>query len=195
MDWKNVIAALVPALMLLACERTQPPREAEAGPAPDTNAGIEAVAPPGSAPVPGANSTNDGNPDLTPPELVPQAERGVEGARNLLLSFARAIELKEYGQAWDLLGPADQRKWSRTAFAGIFADLGRTSVAIPAGMMEGAAGSTYYTAPVAITGSDREGRPVRIEGKAVLRRVNDVEGATPAQLRWHFETLTLDPTH
>ena len=39
------------------------------------------------------------------------------------------------------------------------------------------------------------GRPVRIEGKAVLRRVNDVPGSTEAQRRWHFETLTLDWTH
>lgn len=57
------------------------------------------------------------------------------------------------------------------------------------------AGSVYYTAPVAISGSDSDGRPVRIEGEAVLRRVNDVDGATPAQLRWHFDTLNLDWTH
>ena len=61
--------------------------------------------------------------------------------------------------------------------------------------MEGAAGSSYYTAPVTVTSSDKDGRPVRIEGEAVLRRVNDVPGATPAQLRWHMDKVTLDWTH
>ena len=146
-----------------------------------------------TAPV--SDDVNDGRPDLTPPALTPEAERGVKGARNVLLSFARAIELKEYDQAWALLSPADRKKWSKGEFAGIFTDLGETTVAIPEGDREGAAGSSYYTAPLAITASDRAGRPVRIEGEAVLRRVNDVPGATPQQLRWHFETLTLDWAH
>lgn len=80
-------------------------------------------------------------------------------------------------------------------FAAMFADLHERSVAIQEGTIEGAAGSSYYTAPIAIAGSDKDGRPVRMEGEAVLRRVNDVDGANPAQLRWHFETLTLNWTH
>ena len=200
MDSKRVFATLGPALLLLACEQRQPPREdansaATASPTPQPVANAEAVASPENTPASGTNGPDDGNPDLTPPRLTPEAEHGVAGARNTLLSFARAIEQREYGEAWALLSPADRQKWSMTDFAAMFADLGETSVAIPEGTMEGAAGSTFYTAPVTITGNDREGRPVRIEGQAVLRRVNDVEGATPAQLRWHFETLTLDWTH
>lgn len=147
-------------------------------------------------PSPGAaDGINDGIPDLTPAVLTPEAERGIEGARNHLLSFARAIELEEYDQARALLSGTDRDRWSRAQFADLFSDLGRISVAIPDGTTEGGAGSIYYTAPVTITGADRDGRPVRIEGEAVLRRVNDVDGATPEQLRWHFETLTLDWTH
>ncbi len=145
--------------------------------------------------VPGGTETANGSPDLTPPELTPEAEHGVEGARNVLLSFARAIEQEQYDQAWSLLGPADRQKWSRTEFAALFADLAKVTVAVPDGTMEGAAGSSYYAAPIAITGNDKEDRPVRIEGQAVLRRVNDVDGATKEQRRWHFETLTLDWTH
>lgn len=129
------------------------------------------------------------------PRLTPEAERTVTGARNLLLAFARAIELQEYDQAHAMLSPADREKWSATAFAAIFNDLAKTSVAVPTGTLDGAAGSTYYTAPVDITGMDKEGRPVRITGEAVLRRVNDIEGATAAQLRWHFESLTLNWAH
>lgn len=117
------------------------------------------------------------------------------GARNLLLAFARAIELQEYDQAHAMLSPGDQKKWSTAAFAAIFSDLAKTSVAVPTGTLEGAAGSTYYTAPVDITGMDKDGRSVRITGEAVLKRVNDIEGATAAQLRWHFQSLTLNWVH
>lgn len=131
----------------------------------------------------------------SPRVLTAAAERGEKGARSVLLSFARAIELKRFGEAYDLLSPADKQRWSRADFAAIFDDLGKITVAAPDGSMEGAAGSSYYTAPLTITFSDGDGRPVRITGEAVLRRVNDVPGATPAQLRWHMNKVTLDWTH
>ena len=198
MDRNSIPAALLFALMLGACDRTRDSQEA-APPAPNASQGAETRTdgkpPPADAPATGTDGTDDGRPDLTPPVLTPEADRSVEGARNVLLSFARAIEHKEYGQAWALLSPADKQKWSEAQFAALFADLDGTIVAVPTGTMEGAAGSIYYTAPVTITATDKDGRPVRIEGEAILRRVNDIDGATPAQLRWHFETLTLDWTH
>ncbi len=45
---------------------------------------------------------DDGYPDLSPPVLTPEAERGETGARNVLVNFARAVELREYDQAWRL---------------------------------------------------------------------------------------------
>lgn len=171
----KALAVLAPALMLLACGQTQVSQE---------------EAPPAVSPDNLANGVGEG-----PPRLTPEAERGVEGARNVLLSFARAIEQRRYEEARALLSPADRRKWSEAEFAALFADLTEITVAVPDGTMEGAAGSSFYSAPVAITGRDPQGRPIRIEGNAVLRRVNDVDGATPAQLRWHFETLTLEWTH
>lgn len=200
MDRNAVVAALVPALFLHACDRAVVPDDgapvAEASP---SQTAVLSTAPEPTAPPsmvsPVADGVNDGSPDLTPPVLTPEAERSVMGARNVLLSFARAIELREYDQAWALLSPGDKQKWSKPAFAAQFADLGKTTVAIPDGTQDGGAGSSYYTAPVTITANDKEGRPVRIEGEAVLRRVNDVDGATPAQLRWHFDRLTLDWTH
>ena len=183
------------AIMVAACQQAS-----EQAPQPEPANGAAPAEQPAALPPPAtepaaANAVDDGKPDLTPPKLIPEAERGEKGARNLLLSFARAIELKEFSQAWSLLSPADKAKWNKADFAKMFADLGKITVAVPTGTMEGAAGSSYYTAPVAITASDKQGRPVRIEGEAVLRRVNDVPGATEAQLRWHFERLTLDWTH
>ena len=186
------------ALILCGCGQTpesQTGEQAATAPPAESAPGPDAVPPQDKAAARDADQANDGYPDLTPPRLTQEAERGEKGARNLLLSFARAIELREFDQAWAMLGPAGRDKWSRTDFAALFSDLAEITVAMPDGTIEGAAGSLYYTAPVTITSSDREGRPVRIEGSAVLRRVNDVGGATPAQLRWHFETLTLDWTH
>lgn len=200
MDRQAAVAALAPALLLYACDRAANPAE-EATPSTAPNAAATESAAPAatpSAPPPGytdGEGVNEGYPDLTPPKLSPEAEKGIEGARNVTLSFARAIELKEFDQAWALLSPGDKQRWPRAEFTRMFADLGTITVAIPDGTSEGACGSVYYTAPVTITATDKNGRPVRYEGEAVLRRVNDVDGATPAQLRWHFDHLTLDWTH
>ena len=34
--------------------------------------------------------------------------------------------------------------------------------------------------------------PRRIEGEVVLKRVNDVPGASAEQLRWHIESTSFD---
>ena len=135
------------------------------------------------------------SPTGEPAPLTPEAERGETGARNVLLSFARAIELREFDQAWAMLDEADQARWSKSEWRKLFADLGEITVAVPGGTMEGAAGSSYYTSQATITADDENGRPVRYEGPIVLRRVNDVPGASAEQLRWHIDSVKLDWTH
>lgn len=154
--------------------------------------GDAAPIPPMVSPVGGVN---DGEPDLTPPQLSPDAEKGEKGARNLLLSWARAIELQEFDQAWAMMGDAGQSKWTEDEFTAVFAGLQDIAVAVPDGVMEGAAGSLYYSGIATITAEDAEGRPVRIEAPVVLRRANDVPGATPEQLRWRFHSADLAVTH
>lgn len=204
MDRKAAVAALLPALFLYACERTVDPPEpgstatvSEATSGPEATMSSEAPSLP-SGPPPGytdGSGVNEGYPDLSPTPLLPEAEKTEKGARNVLLAFARAIELKEFDQAWAMLSSGDRQKWSKSDFTKLFADLGKITVSVPTGTLEAAAGSSYYNAPVTITANDKDGRPVRVEGEAVLRRVNDVDGASPAQLRWHFDRLTLDWTH
>lgn len=183
-------------LALSSCEQQRQPDDQTSTANVDTPTPQGSATPAQASPSPSAAATdNDGYPAMTPPVLTPEAERGVKGATGVLLSWARAIELREFDQAWAMLSESDRRKWSKTEWARQFADLGNTTVAFEPGTMEGAAGSSYYTAPITITANDRDGRPVRYAGEATLRRVNDVPGATPAQLRWHFERLTLDWTH
>lgn len=190
MDKRLIAALLTPIIALGACGEPQPNATApDAKPTTKVAPSPVTAAPP--APTPAAVPT----PQTSAPTLTPDAERGETGARDVLLDFARAVELGRFDQARALLSPADRRKWSRPAFRALFADLDRPTVSVPTGVMEGAAGSSYYTAPVTITGTDRAGRPVRIEGEAVLRRVNDVDGATADQRRWHFQSLTLDWAH
>ena len=189
-----ICASLLPSLFLLACERAPTLHNESAVETARQQADITRDVPPTVGPANIVANSVDA-PGMPPPILTQQSERGVEGARNVLLSFARAIEQQQFNQAWAMLSPADQRKWSKAEFAANFAGLEDITVAIPTGTTDGAAGSIYYTAPVTITATEKDGRPIRMEGEAVLRRVNDVDGATPAQLRWHFGTLTLDWTH
>jgi len=73
------------------------------------------------------------------------------------------------------------------AFAAKWSDLLAPKVTVGKGDAEGAAGSVYYTAPVTITDGART-----VRGEVVIRRVNDVDGASDEQLRWHIESTTLD---
>ncbi len=185
---------IAPAFALAACGQ-QAAEPVAPTPTPEVSTIPAAPVAPPPSPIPTPTTTPSASAQPSPPALTPEAERGETGARDVLLDFARAIELRRFDQARSLLSPADRRKWSRADFRSLFADLRKPIVAVPTGTLEGAAGSSYYTAPVTITGTDPSGRLVRIEGEAVLRRVNDIDGATSAQRRWHFQSLKLNWTH
>lgn len=167
-------ALLVPAsLALAACGE---PASAPDEPAPRDGPG-QAIAESHAAP------------DRAPPALVSETEKGETGARNVLLSFARAIELRAFDAAYAMLGDAARQGMTRAEFAALFDGLGEITVAVPEGRMEGAAGSLYYEVPITITGGGGDG----LTGTTVLRRVNDVPGASPEQLRWHIERFEVAP--
>lgn len=140
---------------------------------------------------PVADDGNDGSPDFATPPLTSEAERE-KGARSVLLAFARAVELKDFDQAHLMFGDTGGSDWSRRALVNLFGDLDGITVAVPEGTLGGAAGSSYYVAPATITAKGADGRSVRYEGEIVLRRVNDVPGATADELRWRIERVALD---
>lgn len=109
----------------------------------------------------------------------------------MLLSFAQAIEQRHYDNAWAMLSPADQQTWSKAAFTKLFATFRKPTVSILPGTLEGAAGSSYYSAPIVVAEDGTPPGSARIAGETVLRRVNDVDGASATQRSWHFETLKL----
>lgn len=178
--------ALFLFLPLAACGPQEPASEAVATPEPTPVASL----PP--SPEPSVTASTPVR-DYTPPQLIPEAEKGEKGARNVLLAWASAMEDRAFGPAYALFGEyADRTGQSASEYADTFANYRTVTVAIGDGTSEGAAGSIYYEVPVTLSGTTRSGGTYLREGTMTLRRVNDVPGATPAELRWHLDRLEWD---
>ncbi|WP_423141188.1 hypothetical protein ACOYW6_10110 [Parablastomonas sp. CN1-191] len=140
-----------------------------------------APAPMPSAPAAVAATTAAPLPVAAP---TPSASRDPQA---VLIEWARAVSLRDWTLARAYWGDHGERSGlSEQAFAARWGKLADPQVDIGKGSQEGAAGSLYYTAPITI----RDGKRT-IKGEVVIRRVNDVDGATPEQLRWHIESTTL----
>ena len=107
----------------------------------------------------------------------------------VLIAWAKAMSLKQWDSAylyWEAKGLGTGL--TPMQFKAKWGQLGNPEFEIHPGKYEGAAGSSYYTAPVVLIDGQRRER-----GEVVLRRVNDVPGASPEQLRWHIESMTIEP--
>lgn len=106
----------------------------------------------------------------------------------LLRFYTNAIRIGDWeaaARAWSLDAQMTPEKL-RAEFSG---DAG-PKVAVGKGDWEGAAGSSFYEAPLTITFADaRDSR----RGSIVLRRANDVPGATDLQLVWRIERSSTVP--
>lgn len=108
---------------------------------------------------------------------------------DVLDAFAAAIEARDWRSVRAFWGEnGDRSGMDMATFAERWGVLKSPSVVVGEGQQEGAAGSIYYTAPVVITDGDRT-----VNGEVILRRVNNVPGATAEQLRWHIDSTTLAP--
>ena len=120
------------------------------------------------------------------PALAPSAARDPS---EVLIGWAKAVSLRDWASVrayWGDQGAASGL--SELAFSQRWNAIKNPDVSLGIGRLEGAAGSSFYSVPVIIADGKR-----RIAGYVVLRRVNDVAGATPEQLRWHIESSTLQP--
>ncbi|MET1755046.1 hypothetical protein ABVV53_06170 [Novosphingobium sp. RD2P27] len=105
-----------------------------------------------------------------------------EEPKRLLRFYADAIRLGDWqaaAKAWTLDSLMTPEKL-RDEFGG---DAG-PKVAVGKGDASSAAGTLFFQAPVVVDFAD--GRPSR-RGTIVLRRANDVPGASPEQLVWRIE--------
>lgn len=170
-------------LALAACDRA-----GDTAPPSGDTAAAESPAPPAPAESPPENAAENVSP-AAGEALVPQAEKGEPGARKVLLDFTRALRFEDFDRAYAILGDAARQSMTYDEFRAMFDGMDGITVSTPMGRMEGAAGSLYYEVPTTITA--RNG--TRLTGTTVLRRVNDVPGATAEQLRWHIESFQVEP--
>ena len=189
------------ALALAGCSRSEPGAPATSGAssdvtvseAPSTPSPVaNGAASPASSPLPTPISSPPPAPPLAPPlppRLTPEVEKGEPGARTVLQTWAHALESRQFGLAWEQFG--DQPPASRSAYAKWWQRYRTIKVTLGKGEGDAAMGSLYYTAPATLTGTTVGGQPFRLQGDVVVRRVNDVDGATPAQLRWHIGSADL----
>jgi hypothetical protein len=116
-------------------------------------------------------------------------------ARDVLRRYYAAIEARDYHTAyalWSQAGAASGKSYDE--FAAGFAPTGRSRVEFAGAVsFEGAAGSIFATVPVRVHATTIGGAAQEFTGEYELRRVNDVPGATPEQLRWHIHGARLEP--
>lgn len=166
------VAAAAALLALTACS----PKPAANPPA----AKAEAAAPI-EAPTPGAPG---GLPDdRTPLEETAKDPKGAQGAATALETWFALREAGKRAEAADLR--TDPTVDELAGYREVRGQVGRP------GPMEGAAGSSFVEIPVSVYGRRANGSSFARSGKAVMRRVNDVPGATTAQLSWRVDRLEL----
>ena len=175
-------AALLALAALAACGSPSPapaPQASETGPAPALSS---APAPPAAAAIPIAPPT------LTP---VPQPTRDLavldsRDCRTVAQPYIDALARRDFAFAarvWD--DPVIDDARLRALFAGYR----QPAITISGIAQEGAAGSLYCTVSGALTDAGSGAKPAS-KGEIVLKRVNDVPGATPPQLRWTIRSST-----
>lgn len=123
------------------------------------------------------------------------AAASIAAAGNVIQLYYRALAARDYGTAyaqWSNDGAASGKSYD--AFAKGFAETRTTSVTLgQPGAPDGAAGSSFVTIPVTVAATLNNGGQQRFAGSYTLRRVNDVPGATPDQLRWQIQSASLRP--
>lgn len=180
MDRRNI--AILAALMSFGCAKP-----VETNVASNVAAPAENIATPLSPAAPG---TPGGLPDDRSPLAEPKGPidpKSAEAAGQAMQSYGALIEQKHFADAAKLWGDFA----AAMAFANQFKDASEVHLQVgKPGDTEGAAGSIYVTVPVAFYGRSKSGQFSR-SGTATLRRVNDVDGSTEAQRRWHISQIEL----
>jgi hypothetical protein len=134
-----------------------------------------------------------GKGDASPADCRPDP-KSKAAAVDVVKRYYAALDARDYDTAWRQWGNDGPPNQTQAAFRAGFAHTRSTRVTIgAAGDGEGAAGSIYLTVPVRVEATLDSGASQRFRGEYILRRVNDVDGATADQLRWHIDSARLQP--
>ena len=167
--------------VLVACKPQAAKNEIANAPDPVAAHVTHNVAPP---------QTNAVQPDDRTPLSEPKGPidpKSAEAAGQVVQHYGALIESHRWLKAEKLWGDIGAARTFATAlgsrFAQVHLEIGKL------GESEGAAGSIYLTQPVVFYGETRGGKDLRQPADVILRRVNDVDGSTEAQRRWHIERI------
>ena len=140
-------------------------------------------------PVSEANAAAPAAAAKPPPLSEPKGPidpKSVEAAGQVVQHYGALIEQGKWTASRAYWGDADAAKQFERNFrtyADVHLEIGDL------GEPEGAAGSIYVTEPVTFYGKKNGGGDYRKAAEVTLRRVNDVDGSTEAQRRWHIERI------
>lgn len=116
-----------------------------------------------------------------------------QGAAAVIRHYYADLNGGDFRAAYERWGNGGQD--SHQSFADFkrgFAETATTSVDVgPPGDSEGGAGSIYIDIPVTVHATLKNGTAQTFAGHYSLRRVNDVDGSTQAQRRWHIYSAAL----
>ena len=181
--------------MVAACSQPNRPTD-DSG-----NIPVDVADAPPAAPVPDV-ARAPGQPGALPDDRTPLEEpsgpidpRSAAAAGQVVQRFAALLEQGKFTaarQIWSGAGEAsglsEQEFIAAYAkYAEIHAEVGKP------GDSEGAAGSIYVEVPLRLYGTLKTGQPFNLIGPVSLRRVNDVDGSTAEQRRWHIFQSALKP--
>lgn len=121
--------------------------------------------------------------DRTPISEAPFTPTSAQGASNVVQTYYALVESGREVEAAKLT--VSGKVFDPTPYDTYHADTGAP------GAIEGAAGLLYVEVPVVIYGRLATGKELHQSGRVVLRRVNNVPGATPEQLRWRIASIDL----
>ncbi len=116
-----------------------------------------------------------------------------ENPQELIRAYYKAIDEHQYEAAYSAWGDGGAKSGQRfDEFKAGFAQTERMVMEIIGPVeTEGAAGSIYASVPVVVRADSKDGERKNFNGRYVVKRVNDVPGATPEQLRWHIDSADL----
>jgi hypothetical protein len=120
------------------------------------------------------------------------APKSVEAAADVVRRYYSALNARDYATAWAQWGENGPPGQSLAKFEAGFAHTASTQVKIaPLEPGDAAMGSIFQPVKVTVVATLDDGTQQRFAGDYVVRRVNDVDGTSAAQLRWHIGSAKL----
>lgn len=113
-------------------------------------------------------------------------------AAAVIQRYYRALDARDYGTAWQQWGDSGQPGNSYERFRQGYAKTRSVQVTLgQLGAVEGAAGSSYVSVPVTVKARLVDGTRQTFTGTYQLCRVDDIDGASAEQRRWHLDSAKL----